>query len=140
MGDGLLWCRHASYQIPRSLGQAPDNTSAIHYVANGEIGVAFSNWVKKGDSAKVRNIKLSGVKVEFSSQKGYSYQYEGRDFGEETDALLELAYALTVHKAQGSEFGKVILVISEPCGLLSKELLYTAITRHIETVVLMSRL
>lgn len=115
----------------------PDNASAIHYVANGEIGVAFSNWVKKNDSAKVRNMKLSGVKVEFSSQRGYSYQYEGRDFGEETDAVLELAYALTVHKAQGSEFGKVILVISEPCGLLSKELLYTAITRQTERLVIL---
>ena len=115
----------------------PDNDSAIHYVANGEIGVAFSNWVKKDDSPKVRNMKLNGLKVEFSSQRGYSYQYEGRDFGEETDAVLELAYALTVHKAQGSEFSKVILVISEPCALLSKELLYTAITRQTERLVIL---
>lgn len=115
----------------------PDNAGSINYVANGEIGVAFSNWVKKDDSAKVRSMKLGGLKVEFSSQKGYSYQYEGRDFGEETDAVLELAYALTVHKAQGSEFGKVILVISEPCGLLSKELLYTAITRQTERLVIL---
>lgn len=115
----------------------PDNAGSIHYVANGEIGVAFSNWVKKDDSAKVRSMKIGGLKVEFSSQKGYSYQYEGRDFGEETDAVLELAYALTVHKAQGSEFGKVILVISEPCSLLSKELLYTAITRQTERLVIL---
>lgn len=115
----------------------PDNSDAIHYVANGEIGIAFSNWVKKDDSAKVRSMKLGGVKVEFSSQRGYSYQYENRDFGEETDAVLELAYALTVHKAQGSEFGKVILVISEPCGLLSKELLYTAITRQTERLAIL---
>ncbi|MBA2353007.1 MAG: ATP-binding domain-containing protein [Burkholderiales bacterium] len=33
-----------------------------------------------------------------------------RDFGEEGNAVLELAYALTVHKSQGSEFGTVILV------------------------------
>ena len=115
----------------------PDDAGSIHYVANGEIGIAFSIWVKKDDSAKVRNMKLGGLKIEFSSQKGYSYQYEGRDFGEETDAALELAYALTVHKAQGSEFGKVILVISEPCGLLSKELLYTAITRQTDRLVIL---
>jgi len=107
------------------------------YVANGEIGIAFSNWIKKDDSAKVRNMKLNGLKVEFSSQKGFSYQFDGRDFGEETDAVLELAYALTVHKAQGSEFEKVILVISEPCGLLSKELLYTAITRQTARLVIL---
>ena len=50
---------------------------------------------------------------------------------------LELAYALTVHKAQGSEFGKAILVLGEPGGLLSKELLYTAITRQKDKLVIL---
>ena len=115
----------------------PNNGDAINYVANGEIGIAFANWVKKGDSTKVRNLKLSNLKVEFSSQQGFAYDYGGSDFGEESDAVLELAYALTVHKAQGSEFEKVILVISEPCGLLSKELLYTAITRQSKRLVIL---
>ena len=43
---------------------------------------------------------------------------------------LELAYALTVHKAQGSEFGKVILVIPRNSFTLSRELIYTALTRQ----------
>jgi hypothetical protein len=105
----------------------PDDAEAIHYVANGEIGIASGSF---GKQTKYLN-------VEFSSQPSYSYSYEGREFGEETEAVLELAYALTVHKAQGSEFGKVILVISEPCGLLSKELLYTAITRQTERLVIL---
>jgi ethanolamine utilization protein EutP (predicted NTPase) len=50
---------------------------------------------------------------------------------------LELAYALTVHKAQGSEFETVILVIAEPCRLLSKELLYTALTRQSQKLVIL---
>ena len=41
----------------------------------------------------------------------------------------ELAYALTVHKAQGSEFEEVLVVIPDRRALLSKELLYTAMTR-----------
>ena len=105
----------------------PDNDGAIHYVANGEIGIASGSF---GKQTKYLN-------VEFSSQPSYSYSYENRDFGEETEAVLELAYALTVHKAQGSEFEKVILVLSEPCGLLSKELLYTAITRQTERLVIL---
>ena len=36
------------------------------------------------------------------------------------EAPVELAYALTVHKAQGSEFGRVILVLPNPCRLLSR--------------------
>ena len=46
-----------------------------------------------------------------------------------------LAYALTVHKAQGSEFNTVILVLPNPCRLLSRELLYTALTRQRDRVV-----
>lgn len=45
------------------------------------------------------------------------------------DEDLELAYAITVHKAQGSDFKDVFLVIPAKKSLLSKELLYTALTR-----------
>ena len=41
----------------------------------------------------------------------------------------ELAYGLTVHKAQGSEFEEVLVVIPERRALLSRELIYTAMTR-----------
>ena len=41
----------------------------------------------------------------------------------------EAAYAITVHKAQGSEFSEVFVVIPERRGLLSRELVYTAMTR-----------
>lgn len=51
--------------------------------------------------------------------------------------IWSLLYALTVHKAQGSEFGKVILVLGEPSALLSKELLYTAITRQKQRLVIL---
>ena len=41
----------------------------------------------------------------------------------------ELAYAITVHKAQGSEFQQVLVVLPERRALLSRELVYTALTR-----------
>lgn len=44
---------------------------------------------------------------------------------------------MTVHKTQGSEFGQTILVIPNPCRILSRELLYTALTRQQERVVLL---
>jgi len=50
---------------------------------------------------------------------------------------LELAYAITVHKSQGSEFTAVVLTATDaPKRLLSRNLLYTAITRAKKTVVL----
>jgi hypothetical protein len=45
------------------------------------------------------------------------------------DEDLDLAYAITVHKAQGSDFEHVLLVIPERLTLLTKELVYTALTR-----------
>ena len=41
----------------------------------------------------------------------------------------DLAYAITVHKSQGSDFKNVFLIVPQKQSLLSKELLYTALTR-----------
>lgn len=41
----------------------------------------------------------------------------------------DLAYAITVHKAQGSEFKHCFVVVPRKAGLLSRELIYTALTR-----------
>lgn len=50
---------------------------------------------------------------------------------------LALGHALSVHKAQGSEIGEVVLLLPDsPCPLLSRELLYTALTRARRSVVI----
>lgn len=99
------------------------------YVANGEIGIACGPYVKNAKDY---------LHIEFASQKGVNYSYSSKDFNEEDGtACLELAYALTVHKAQGSQFNTVILVLSEPCRLISRELLYTALTRQVDRIVIL---
>lgn len=101
-----------------------------NYVANGEIGIACGSY-----SAKNPNDYLH---VEFASQKGFTYSYTARDFNEEScTASLELAYALTVHKSQGSQFSTVILVLAEPCRIISREMLYTALTRQTNRIVIL---
>jgi exodeoxyribonuclease V alpha subunit len=56
---------------------------------------------------------------------------------ETLDDNLGLAYALTVHKAQGSEYEKVLVLLPEtPLPLLTRELLYTAMTRSRRSVVI----
>jgi len=102
---------------------------ALGYLANGEIGIAVGLWQTR------KNPKI--LKIEFSSQKGFTYDFFGSDFREEGDAALELAYALTIHKAQGSQFNLVILVLPEGHPIMSRELVYTALTRHQDRVVVM---
>ncbi len=107
----------------------PDDAGR-NYVANGEIGIACNSYSSKKPSDYLR--------VEFSSQKGALYSYTGKDFNDESgSANLELAYALTVHKSQGSQFDTVILVLAEPCRIISRELLYTALTRQVEKIVIL---
>ena len=50
----------------------------------------------------------------------------------------ETAYAMTIHKSQGSEFERVFVVLPDgPSALLSRELIYTAITRARKEVLLL---
>lgn len=102
------------------------------YIANGEIGMAVGFYWRKG----LPDLRWK-LEVEFSSQPGFKYDFTNRDFGDEGNPVLELAYALTVHKSQGSEFGTVILVLPNPCRLLSREMLYTALTRQRNRVVIL---
>ena len=99
------------------------------YVANGDVGLVVGHY-KKGDKSLRPELK-----VEFTSQAQHEYTYRLSEF--ETEEPLELAYALTVHKTQGSEFGTTFVVIPNPCWLLSRELLYTALTRQQNRVILL---
>ena len=51
--------------------------------------------------------------------------------------MLELAYAITVHKSQGSDFDTVILIMGQHMPLESREMLYTALTRQKKRLVIL---
>jgi AAA domain-containing protein/UvrD-like helicase family protein len=102
------------------------------YLANGDLGMVVGQYKTK----KFKGLPWK-LEVEFSGQLGHKYGFKGWEFSEDANDPLELAYALTVHKTQGSEFGLTFVVIPNPCRLLSRELLYTAVTRHREKVVIL---
>jgi ATP-dependent exoDNAse (exonuclease V) alpha subunit len=70
-----------------------------------------------------------GIFTEGRSGRKYYFPDAERPFSRLDDENLDLAYAITVHKAQGSDFEHVLLVIPERLTLLTKELVYTALTR-----------
>lgn len=89
------------------------------WVFNGEIGV-----VKDADPI------LGTMVVEFDDGKRVTYTRK-------TMEDLELAYAVTVHKAQGCEFDTCIIVLGQMSPLLyQRRLLYTAVTRGKKKVIL----
>jgi len=103
------------------------------YVANGDIGIVTGHRKMKG-----RNWAPYEIEVELASQPGISYKYKPWEFdSQEGTPPLELAYALTVHKTQGSEFGKTFVVIPNPCRNLTREMLYTALTRQKDKVIIL---
>lgn len=85
-----------------------------------------------GDIGYIENINLEDneIKVVFDDNKKVLYDFKQLE-------ELKLAYATTIHKSQGSEFPVVIMPMSwGPPMLLTKNLLYTGITRAKKLVVL----
>lgn len=70
------------------------------------------------------------VEVEFEEGKIIEYEYSQMD-------EMELAYAITIHKSQGSEYPAVVIpILTGPKMLLNRNLLYTAVTRAKKCVTL----
>ena len=93
------------------------------YIANGEIGLVTGATAYGHANPKF-------VNVEFFGREDRSFGFSRSAFREDGQPYLELAYAVTVHKAQGSQFGVVILIVPANSRLLSREMLYTALTRQ----------
>ena len=103
------------------------------YVANGEVGVVVGHR-----KTKKKPKLLPILEVEFASQPYYDYKFGIAEFdSDKGPPPLELAYALTVHKSQGSEFGITFVILPNPCWILSRELLYTALTRQKERIIIL---
>lgn len=98
-------------------------TKEKYPLANGQIGFV------KSIINKHINVTYTGLP---NKQFGFS-----ATSGEDTDAAIELAYAITIHKSQGSDFDTVIVVIPKTGKILSRELIYTALTRAKKRVILL---
>lgn len=96
-------------------------------IFNGELGsvVPIGKWSK----IKWPGFKVTEFAVQFSGKESISVNYKGRAI-DKPEANLELAYAISVHKAQGSEFDHVYFVLPKfSQSAQYMELVYTALTR-----------
>ena len=96
--------------------------------------IRINNWYTRKGGRKLLILSNGSIGVINNKQRGFFRKYYFTDQEEpltyiDSDENFELAYAITIHKSQGSDFKNVFLIIPKKATLLSKELLYTALTR-----------
>ena len=109
-----------------------------NYQLEWEISTKFGLTVDKGmgifngDMGIIKEINdfAETMTVEFDEGRKVEYSFKLLD-------ELELAYAITIHKSQGSEYPAVVIpLLSGPSMLMNRNLLYTAVTRARKCVTL----
>ncbi len=110
------------------------NNYNIHWTIKSQFDIVIDEGVGifNGDLGTVKQINhySETLVVTFDDLKEVIYEFSQLD-------ELELAYSITIHKSQGSEYPVVIIPLFKgPNMLLSRNLLYTAVTRARELVVL----
>ena len=94
-----------------------------YQLSNGQIG--FVRSIYKGYA----NLIYAGIPNESFGKRGVS--------GEDSETPIELAYSITIHKSQGSDFNTVVLVLPKFGRILTRELIYTALTRAKKKLILL---
>ena len=100
-------------------------------LGKNRIVIDSGSGVFNGDVGTIVEIDDSAITVEYDEIRRVRYTYDGLD-------ELELAYAITIHKAQGSEYPAVIMpLLGGPRPLLTRNLLYTGVTRAKRCVMIL---
>lgn len=112
LGDKVMQIKNnyqLEWEIVSKYGIAVDSGQGVF---NGDVGII-----------KEINAVAKTVVVEYDDARRVTYPANGLD-------EIELAYAVTIHKSQGSEYPAVIMpLLSGPRMLLNRNLLYTGVTR-----------
>lgn len=118
-GDGLFRQGDKVMQVK--------NNYQTEWEVRGRSGVVIEKGtgIFNGDTGIIRTINnyTELMEVEFDEGKFVTYSFKQLD-------ELELAYAVTIHKSQGSEYPAVVIpLLNGPRQLMNRNLLYTAVTR-----------
>ena len=110
------------------------NNYQAEWEVRGKYGIAVEKGVGifNGDMGIVREINTYAEQLTVEFDEGRFVDYSFKQLEE-----LELAYAITIHKSQGSEYPAVVIpLLAGPRMLMNRNLLYTAVTRARKCVTL----
>lgn len=140
MNRGLLGTRSLNAELQRRLNANAQPTISRFgwtFAPGDKVVQTVNNYHKEvfnGDIGRITRIDL---------EEGVIFvDVDGREIGYESAELDEiaLAYAITVHKSQGSEYPAVVIPLATPhYTLLERNLLYTAVTRGKRLVVIIGQ-
>ena len=114
----------AIFRIGDRVMQTKNNYDMYWEKKDGE-SLEVGNGVFNGETGTITNIneKEKNIRIKFDDEKVCWYEFNDLE-------QIEHSYCVTIHKAQGSEFDVVIMVIPQAAPmLLTRNLLYTGITR-----------
>ncbi len=126
-GEPELHFKGNAFRVGDKVMHIKNDYDIIWQTDDGECGTGIYN----GDIGYIESIDLRerSIKVRFEEKVATYYDDDLN--------LIELAYAVTVHKSQGCEFNCVVIPLSDTTPLLRyRNLLYTAITRAKKLIVL----
>lgn len=115
-----------TYRVGDKVMQIKNNYN-IEWEVRNKYGIPMDKGtgVYNGDMGIVREINAFAELVTVEFDEGRMVDYSFKQLEE-----LELAYAITIHKSQGSEYPAVVIpVFSGPRMLMTRNLIYTAVTR-----------
>jgi len=119
--DKILQVRNFTYYAWDHTTNSKTNTDD-NYIPNGTLGYFSPNKARK-------------VQIKFP--KDYD-RYSYFPTKKQANEMLELGYATSVHKAQGSQFNITIMIVpDEDSNFLNREMLYTALTRSTEIQIVL---
>jgi exodeoxyribonuclease V alpha subunit len=142
MNRGSLGVRELNVRLQQDLNPLRPNEAGVerfgwHFRPRDKVIQTENNYDKE-----VFNGDIGQVRAVDPDERELVVNFDGRevhyDFGELDE--LSLAYAITIHKAQGSEFPAVVIPIAmQQYLLLQRNLLYTGLTRGKRLVVLIGQ-
>jgi exodeoxyribonuclease V alpha subunit len=136
MHKGIVGAGNLNLELREALnpGEGGITRGGMHLRVNDKVMQIRNNYDKEifnGDIGRIARIDSTNQEVTIAFD-GVEVSY---DYGELDEVVL--AYAISVHKSQGSEYPAVILpILTQHYALLQRNLIYTAVTRGRELVVL----